>query len=58
MSGLGCSYVDSIPSISITGQVNIKESSKYYYAKLRQAGCQEIDVVKMKWRNQLNLQFK
>ena len=47
LSGLGCSYVDSIPSISITGQVNIKESSKYGYAKLRQAGYQEIDIVKM-----------
>ena len=47
LSGLGCSYVDSIPSISITGQVNIKESSKYGYAKLRQAGYHEIDIVKM-----------
>tara|TARA_A100001011_G_scaffold240904_1_gene248869 strand:- start:2968 stop:4761 length:1794 start_codon:yes stop_codon:yes gene_type:complete len=47
LSGLGCSYVDSIPSLSITGQVNIKESSKYGYAKLRQAGYQEIDIVKM-----------
>ena len=47
LSGLGCSFVDSIPSICITGQVNIKESSKYGYANLRQAGYQEIDIVSM-----------
>lgn len=47
LSGLGCSYVDSIPSFCITGQVNVNESAKYGYAQLRQAGYQEIDIVKM-----------
>jgi len=48
LSGLGCSYVDSIPSIAITGQVNSIESLKYgNYKDLRQAGYQEIDIVKM-----------
>ena len=47
LSGLGCSYVDSIPSFCITGQVNVNESAQYGYAQLRQAGYQEIDIVKM-----------
>lgn len=47
ITGIACSYFDSIPSIHITGQVNSKESSKYLKAKVRQAGFQETDIVSM-----------
>ncbi|MAV60986.1 MAG: acetolactate synthase [Gammaproteobacteria bacterium] len=47
ITGIACSYFDSIPSIHITGQVNSKESSKYLEANVRQAGFQETDIVRM-----------
>ena len=47
ITGIACSYFDSIPSIHITGQVNSKESSKYLKANVRQAGFQETDIVSM-----------
>lgn len=47
ITGIACSYFDSIPSIHITGQVNSKESSKFLNAKVRQAGFQETNIVEM-----------
>ena len=47
ITGIACSYFDSIPSIHITGQVNSKESSNYLEANVRQAGFQETDIVEM-----------
>ena len=47
ITGIACSYFDSIPSIHITGQVNSKESAKYLKANVRQAGFQETDIVSM-----------
>ncbi len=45
LTGIGCSYFDSIPSIHITGQVNKAESANYLGANVRQAGFQETDIV-------------
>lgn len=47
LTGIACSYFDSIPTIHITGQVNLQESAKYLGAKVRQAGFQETDIVQM-----------
>ncbi len=47
ITGIGCSYFDSIPSIHITGQVNKRESSIFLGANVRQAGFQETDIVSM-----------
>tara|TARA_Y100000389_G_scaffold140891_1_gene138768 strand:- start:1054 stop:2811 length:1758 start_codon:yes stop_codon:yes gene_type:complete len=47
ITGIACSYFDSIPSIHITGQVNSKESAKYLEANVRQAGFQETDIASM-----------
>ena len=47
LTGIGCSYFDSIPSLHITGQVNKLESAAYLGAKVRQAGFQETDIVAM-----------
>ncbi len=47
ITGIACSYFDSIPSIHITGQVNSKESANYLNANVRQAGFQETDIVEM-----------
>ncbi len=47
ITGIACSYFDSIPSIHITGQVNSKESAKHLNANVRQAGFQETDIVEM-----------
>ena len=45
MTGIGCSYFDSIPTLFITGNVSSKVSSKG--TELRQLGFQEADIVKM-----------
>jgi acetolactate synthase-1/2/3 large subunit len=45
LTGIGCSYFDSIPSLHLTGQVNQNESASYLGAKPRQAGFQETDIV-------------
>ena len=38
ITGIACSYFDSIPSLHITGQVNQRESSAFHGAKVRQSG--------------------
>ena len=45
ITGIACSYFDSIPSLHITGQVNDSESKKVIQADVRQAGFQETDIV-------------
>src|SRR5882757_4826429 len=47
LTGIACSYFDSIPSIHITGQVNLGETKTYGGAKVRQAGFQETKIVEM-----------
>jgi acetolactate synthase-1/2/3 large subunit len=47
ITGIACSYFDSIPSLHITGQVNQRESSSFHGAKVRQAGFQETKIVDM-----------
>lgn len=47
ITGIACSWFDSIPSIHITGQVNQIESREFLGAKVRQAGFQETDIVSM-----------
>jgi acetolactate synthase-1/2/3 large subunit len=47
ITGIACSWFDSIPSFHITGQVNATESASYLGAKVRQAGFQETDIVGM-----------
>ena len=47
LTGIACSYFDSIPSLHITGQVNKSESADFIGAKVRQAGFQETDIVSM-----------
>lgn len=47
ITGIACSYFDSIPSIHITGQVNQAESSNFIGANVRQAGFQETNIVDM-----------
>lgn len=47
LTGIACSYFDSIPSLHITGQVNKRESAAYLGAKVRQAGFQETKIVEM-----------
>jgi acetolactate synthase-1/2/3 large subunit len=47
ITGIACSWFDSIPSFHITGQVNDSESAAYLGAKVRQAGFQETDIVSM-----------
>lgn len=47
ITGIACSYFDSIPSFHITGQVNMKESAAYLGAAPRQAGFQETKIVEM-----------
>ena len=49
ITGIACSYFDSIPTLHITGQVNQNEKKNYRGAKVRQAGFQEtkiVDIVK------------
>jgi acetolactate synthase-1/2/3 large subunit len=45
ITGIACSYFDSIPAIHITGQVNESESKENLNANVRQAGFQETDIV-------------
>ena len=45
LTGIACSYFDSIPSLHITGQVNKRESASYLGANVRQAGFQETKIV-------------
>lgn len=47
LTGIACSYFDSIPSLHITGQVNKRESASYLGADVRQAGFQETKIVDM-----------
>jgi acetolactate synthase-1/2/3 large subunit len=47
ITGIACSYFDSIPSLHITGQVNQRESSAVRGANVRQAGFQETRIVEM-----------
>jgi acetolactate synthase-1/2/3 large subunit len=47
ITGIACSYFDSIPSLHITGQVNQRESSSMHGANVRQSGFQETRIVDM-----------
>lgn len=47
ITGIACSWFDSIPSIHITGQVNQNESREALGANVRQAGFQETDIAAM-----------
>jgi acetolactate synthase-1/2/3 large subunit len=47
ITGIACSYFDSIPSLHITGQVNQRESSSIHGANVRQSGFQETKIVDM-----------
>ena len=49
LTGIACSYFDSIPSLHICGQVNTYEqqSSNKSTHKVRQVGFQETDIVTM-----------
>jgi acetolactate synthase-1/2/3 large subunit len=47
ITGIACSWFDSIPSIHITGQVNQSESREALGANVRQAGFQETDIASM-----------
>ena len=47
ITGIACSFFDSIPTIHITGQVNQNEGLNYKGAKVRQAGFQETNIVDM-----------
>lgn len=47
ITGIACSYFDSIPTLHITGQVNQMEKEIYAGAKVRQAGFQETNIVDM-----------
>jgi acetolactate synthase I/II/III large subunit len=47
ITGIACSYFDSIPSLHITGQVNQRESSAIHGANVRQSGFQETKIVEM-----------
>jgi len=47
ITGIACSYFDSIPAIHLTGQVNNSESAAFHGAKVRQAGFQETNIVDM-----------
>ncbi len=45
ITGIGCAYFDSTPTLYITGQVNTNESRQG--RKVRQIGFQETDIVEM-----------
>lgn len=47
ITGIACSWFDSIPALHITGQVNQSESREAIGANVRQAGFQETDIVDM-----------
>jgi acetolactate synthase-1/2/3 large subunit len=44
ITGIACSWFDSIPSIHFTGQVNQNESREALGVNVRQAGFQETDI--------------
>jgi acetolactate synthase-1/2/3 large subunit len=44
ITGIACSWFDSIPTFHITGQVNQSESREALRANVRQAGFQETDI--------------
>ncbi len=45
LTGIACSWFDSIPALHVTGQVNDAESRAALGAQVRQAGFQETDIV-------------
>lgn len=45
LTGIGCAYFDSTPTLYLTGQVNTNESKEW--RKVRQVGFQETDIVEM-----------
>jgi acetolactate synthase-1/2/3 large subunit len=47
ITGIACSWFDSIPALHITGQVNQSESREALGANVRQAGFQETDIASM-----------
>ncbi|OFW79982.1 MAG: acetolactate synthase [Alphaproteobacteria bacterium RIFCSPLOWO2_01_FULL_40_26] len=47
ITGIACSYFDSIPTIHLTGQVNQSESANFIGTQVRQAGFQETNIVDM-----------
>lgn len=47
ITGIACSFFDSIPSIHITGQVNLKDATLNNSANPRQKGFQETNIVDM-----------
>ena len=47
ITGIACSWFDSIPTFHITGQVNQSESKEFLKVNVRQAGFQETDIVEM-----------
>ncbi|WP_298885009.1 thiamine pyrophosphate-binding protein [uncultured Bradyrhizobium sp.] len=47
ITGIACSFFDSIPTMHITGQVNQRESSAVHGARIRQSGFQETKIVEM-----------
>jgi len=47
ITGIGCSYFDSIPALHITGQVNQREGRAHHGANVRQSGFQETKIVDM-----------
>jgi acetolactate synthase-1/2/3 large subunit len=47
ITGIACSWFDSIPAIHITGQVNDHESKVQLGVNVRQAGFQETDIAEM-----------
>jgi acetolactate synthase-1/2/3 large subunit len=47
ITGIACSFFDSIPTIHLTGQVNQREGRKFLGANVRQAGFQETQIVDM-----------
>jgi acetolactate synthase-1/2/3 large subunit len=47
ITGIACSFFDSIPTIHITGQVNQNEKKNYKGTSVRQAGFQETKIVEM-----------
>lgn len=44
ITGIACSFFDSIPTLHITGQVNQREGSAYHGANVRQSGFQETKI--------------
>lgn len=47
ITGIACSYFDSIPSLHITGQVSLAENLAYRNIELRQTGFQETKIAEM-----------